>query len=234
MRLAGPAERKVHAVGHDSLRHFKHPWTAAEDALLRDAYMRIAATQPEPIPWSRIAELVPDRTGKQCRERWVHHLRPMVDKSAWTEEEDGIIFDQLALVGRRWASIAALLSGRTAQQIKNRYYSCMRRLARRSLSQDGSGAGAAEPSSRLAAAAAAAASSAAAAGGALAALKGSSASSAGGGGAAAGDADDDEDLAEDDGAADLDGADDDGADGIGGEHDDDGADDDDEHASDVE
>eukprot|EP00878_Enallax_costatus_P019180 GHUV01020226.1.p1 GENE.GHUV01020226.1~~GHUV01020226.1.p1 ORF type:complete len:135 (+),score=24.94 GHUV01020226.1:517-921(+) len=28
------------------------------------------------------------RIGKQCRERWNHHLRPDIRKDAWTEEEE--------------------------------------------------------------------------------------------------------------------------------------------------
>jgi hypothetical protein len=28
------------------------------------------------------------RIGKQCRERWNHHLRPDIRKDTWTEEEE--------------------------------------------------------------------------------------------------------------------------------------------------
>jgi myb proto-oncogene protein len=28
------------------------------------------------------------RIGKQCRERWNHHLRPDIRKDAWTDEEE--------------------------------------------------------------------------------------------------------------------------------------------------
>lgn len=48
--------------------------------------------------WSAIARVLnrlfdkqPDegRIGKQCRERWNHHLRPDIRKDAWTQEEEG-------------------------------------------------------------------------------------------------------------------------------------------------
>lgn len=33
------------------------------------------------------------RTGKQCRERWIHHLRPDIKRGLWTDEEDTIIIN---------------------------------------------------------------------------------------------------------------------------------------------
>jgi hypothetical protein len=82
--------------GHAALHHAKNPWTEKEDALLRDAYVRVTAeSMKDVVPWHKIAELVPTRTGKQCRERWIHHLRPHVDKSDWTPAEDQIIFNKV-------------------------------------------------------------------------------------------------------------------------------------------
>jgi myb proto-oncogene protein len=31
------------------------------------------------------------RTGKQCRERWLNHLRPNIDKGHWTIQEEEMI-----------------------------------------------------------------------------------------------------------------------------------------------
>jgi len=100
----------------------KVPWSPEEDASLRDAYMRVSAENPEPVRWSTIARLVPSRTSKQCRERWVHHLSPDVTKRAWTPEEDSILFEALKVHKTRWAAIARLLPGRTDHCVKNRYY----------------------------------------------------------------------------------------------------------------
>ena len=38
--------------------------------------------------WSLIAQNLPGRIGKQCRERWHNHLNPHINKSAWSEDED--------------------------------------------------------------------------------------------------------------------------------------------------
>ena len=44
-----------------------------------------------PKNWSKIANQIPGRIGKQCRERWFNHLSPNVNKERWTEEEDNVI-----------------------------------------------------------------------------------------------------------------------------------------------
>jgi hypothetical protein len=33
--------------------------------------------------WARIAQVLPGRKGKQCRERWHNHLNPDINKDAW-------------------------------------------------------------------------------------------------------------------------------------------------------
>lgn len=37
--------------------------------------------------WSKIAEHLKGRIGKQCRERWHNNLNPELNKGPWTEEE---------------------------------------------------------------------------------------------------------------------------------------------------
>jgi hypothetical protein len=38
--------------------------------------------------WTFIANLMQNKIGKQCRERWHNHLNPDINKSSWSEEED--------------------------------------------------------------------------------------------------------------------------------------------------
>ena len=40
-----------------------------------------------------------DRTGKQCRERYMNHLQGGIKKGDWTPEEDRIIIEQQKLLG---------------------------------------------------------------------------------------------------------------------------------------
>ncbi|KAL1503688.1 hypothetical protein AB1Y20_012161 [Prymnesium parvum] len=101
-------------------------WSAEED-------LKIAALVEEhgTRSWSTIASNLPSRTGKQCRERWHNHLDPIINKGEWTLEEDLKLIEAHDLLGNKWAEIAKVLTGRTDNQIKNRWNSALRRELRK-------------------------------------------------------------------------------------------------------
>ncbi|KUF82130.1 Transcriptional activator Myb [Phytophthora nicotianae] len=71
--------------------------------------------------WGQIAERIPGRTPKQCRERWKNHLDPAINKGPYTEEEDSVILTAQARLGNKWSQIAQLLKGRTEDSVKIRW-----------------------------------------------------------------------------------------------------------------
>ncbi|KZT23864.1 hypothetical protein NEOLEDRAFT_1095648 [Neolentinus lepideus HHB14362 ss-1] len=98
-------------------RNVGRPWTAQEDALLRQA----VAIHGENDNWKTIAQFVPGRTNKACRKRWRHSLSPNVKKSAWTQEEDELLLRLYAQHHTKWSLIARQIPGRTDDACSKRY-----------------------------------------------------------------------------------------------------------------
>ena len=102
----------------------KGPWTHEEDQKL------IAWVKKQgPGKWAQAANMIPGRSGKQCRERWFNNLNPDVRKGNWTTAEDELIFQLYQKYGSSWSKIAKYVPGRTENSIKNRFYSTLRKFA---------------------------------------------------------------------------------------------------------
>ena len=43
------------------------------------------------------------RRGKQCRDRWLNHLKPDIRRGEWTAEEERILVEGHRMLGTRWA-----------------------------------------------------------------------------------------------------------------------------------
>jgi len=99
----------------------RNAWTAAEDEKVREFY-KIYGPK-----WTKISSHLPNREGKQVRDRYLNVLATDIKKSCWTEEEDKAILQMLKEIGPQWRKMSKCLEGRTEMQVKNRYYTHLKK-----------------------------------------------------------------------------------------------------------
>ncbi|CAN8074573.1 unnamed protein product [Agarophyton chilense] len=109
-------------------------WTPEEDTKLTTLVSKYISKPPSiiaPNTWSRVAHHLPNRTGKQCRERYLNQLRPGIRRDPWTMHEERILHQFHARLGNKWVAIARHLPGRTDNCVKNHWNSMLRKRQRR-------------------------------------------------------------------------------------------------------
>jgi hypothetical protein len=95
----------------------RNKFTAEEDERLRSLVDQIG-----PKNWDNIAHNMPNRTPRQCRDRYNNHLIGQTPHIPWAPEEDAIVIESHRSLGPKWVEIAKLLHGRLGIHVKNRWH----------------------------------------------------------------------------------------------------------------
>ncbi|KAK2354542.1 myb domain protein [Trifolium repens] len=104
----------------------KGTWTAEEDEILVEHVKKYGLGNWNAVrKYSGLA-----RCGKSCRLRWANHLRPELKKGEFTDEEKKKVLELHFSMGNKWARMAALMPGRTDNEIKNYWNTRAKRLRR--------------------------------------------------------------------------------------------------------
>jgi hypothetical protein len=100
----------------------RRKFTVEEDLQLRTLVEQLGAKC-----WDSVAQFMPGRTARQCRDRYKNYLLDSLVNTLWTPEEDAVVLERYRELGPRWVEIAKTLNGRSGNHVKNRWY---RHLAR--------------------------------------------------------------------------------------------------------
>lgn len=103
-------EKKAPIIRRAKMRR----WNLNEDEIL------VKAVQAVGQNWQAVAQLVPGRSVRQCRERYLMSLKPSVNVTPFTKDEDTLVMELYREFGRRWEAIARRLVKRHWTQVKNR------------------------------------------------------------------------------------------------------------------
>ena len=123
---AAPPSETDNSNGKDKRKTGPKAWSKHEDELL----LNIVHSMQWPMKWTVVAQSLPERTGKQCRERYVNHLNPRLKVTDWGVPEDATVFYLYDKIGSHWAKMSKIIPGRTDNGIKNRFHNIRRQYER--------------------------------------------------------------------------------------------------------
>ena len=101
---------------------------------LYNSYESRKIQEKNKISWNELATNINNslyngefmRTGRHCRDRWVHHLNPKLSRVQWSFEEDLNIVRYVIENGKKWANLAKTMENRNEDSIRNRFIKLMK------------------------------------------------------------------------------------------------------------
>ena len=120
-RSQGGAEFKYQKKQKFARQTERNLWRASEDAQVIDLINQYGQR------WTKIAQIIGDRTGKQVRDRYRNYLKTDINNKRFTNKEDQLLLKLHQELGSKWCQIAQHMPGRTECQVKNRYYVYLRK-----------------------------------------------------------------------------------------------------------
>lgn len=153
--LSSKSETGSHLNNHQKVR--KNLWSKIEDNTLIEVMKNFA--EEEKIKWQTVSNMMKiyyennnifnniERSGKQCRERWIYHINKTTDdsknnsvqelnnniildiKNKWTDEEEEIMLNYVLINGKKWIDLCKEIN-KSDKDIKNHYYKLLRKKVR--------------------------------------------------------------------------------------------------------
>lgn len=80
--------------------------------------------------WNEIAKQLPERTARQCRDRYFNYLSPRIVQTPWDRQEDELLVKKVSEIGTHWSMIANFFPTRSDNNLKNRWHSVIKLLVK--------------------------------------------------------------------------------------------------------
>ena len=91
-------------------------FTPQEDEILRQVVWRYGARN-----WILLSSMLPGKTARQCRDRYVNYLAPGLSHMEWSQQEDDLLKSLVEEYGQKWSLIAKKFPHRSPINVKNRW-----------------------------------------------------------------------------------------------------------------
>ena len=112
------------------------PWSSQQKVALHKSVQTLLDDKTQTFSWVQVAQTVPGRSAKQCRERWASYLMSNSTvasedtrnkkRACWTKKENEELLAAHHELGNKWVEIANRLDRRTGSSAKNQYYRLIR------------------------------------------------------------------------------------------------------------